>query len=114
MVNHIYPSELQVYTANVSETEATFIDLHLSISYGFVKTKIYDKRDDLDFDIVNFPFLDGNVPRSTSCCVYISQLIRFSRVSIYDMCTCYKILTANFSNTDIDIINFLRRFESFI
>ena len=43
----------------MSETEASFLDLHLSISDGFVKTKIYDKRDDFDFDIVNFPFLDG-------------------------------------------------------
>ena len=48
--------------------------LHLSISDGFVKTKIYDKRDDFDFDIVNFPFLDGDVPRSASYAVYISQL----------------------------------------
>ena len=55
--------------------------LHLSISDGFVKTKIYHKRDDLDFDIVNFPFLDGDVPRSTSYCVYISQFIRFARES---------------------------------
>ena len=52
-----------------------FLDLHLSISDGFVKTKIYDKRDDFDFDIVNFPFLDGDVPRSASYCVYIFQLI---------------------------------------
>ena len=59
----------------------SFLDLHLSISDGFVKTKIYDKRDDFDFDIVNFPFLDGDVPRSTSYGVYISQLIRFARVS---------------------------------
>ena len=44
-----------------------------------MKTKRYDKRD--DFDIVNFPFLDGDVPRSASCGVYISQLIRFARVS---------------------------------
>ena len=42
------------------------MDLHLSISDGFVKTKIYDKRDDFNFDIVNFPFLDGDVPRSAS------------------------------------------------
>ena len=54
------------------------MDLHLSISNGFVSSKIYDKRDDFDFDIVNFPFLDGDVPRSTS---YTSQLIRFARVS---------------------------------
>ena len=57
------------------------MDLHLSISDGFIKTKICDKRDDLDFDIVNFLFLDRNVPRSTSYGVYISQLIRFARVS---------------------------------
>ena len=43
--------------------------------------KFYDKRDDFDFDIVNFPFLDGDVPRRTSYGVYISQLIRFARAS---------------------------------
>ena len=79
MVNRIYPSELQLKKANVSDTEASCLDLHLSISYGFVKAKIYDKRDDFDFDIVNFPFLDGDIPRSTSYGVYISQLIRFAR-----------------------------------
>ena len=56
MVNHIYPSGLQLNKANVSDTEASFLDLNLSISDGFVKTKIYDKRDDFDFDIVNFTF----------------------------------------------------------
>ena len=50
----------------MSDTEALFLDLHLSISDGFVQPNIYDKRDDFDFDIVKFPFLDGDVPRSTS------------------------------------------------
>ena len=59
------------------------MDLHLSTSDGFVKTKIFDKRDDFDFDIVTFPFLDGDVPRSTSYGVCISQLICFARVSSY-------------------------------
>ena len=81
MVNRIYPPELQLNRANTSDTEAPFLDLHLSISNGFVSSKIYDKRDDFDFDIVNFPFLEGDVPRSTSYGVYISQLIRFARVS---------------------------------
>ena len=48
---------------------------------SFVKTKIYDKRDDFDFDIVNVPFLDSDVPRSTSYSVYTSPLIRFDRMS---------------------------------
>ena len=56
MVNHIYPSELQLNKANSSDTEAPFLDLHLTISNGFVSSKIYDKHD--DFDIVNFPLLE--------------------------------------------------------
>ena len=62
MVNRIYPSELQLIKANSSDTEAPVLNLNLSISNGTVSTKIYDKRDDFDFDIVNFPFLDGDVP----------------------------------------------------
>ena len=57
MISHIYPSELQLNKANVSDTEASFLHLHLSISDGFVKTKMFDKRDDFDFDIVKFPWL---------------------------------------------------------
>ena len=96
MVNRIYPSELQLNKANVSDAEASFLDLHLSISDGFVKTKIYDKRDNFDFDIMNFPFLDGDVPRSAFYGVYISQLIRFARVSSHvdDFNTRNKVLTA--------------------
>ena len=72
------------------------MDLHLSISDGFVKIKIYDKRDDFDFDLVNFPFLDGDVHCSTSYGVYISQLIRLARVSSHvdDFYTRNKVLTA--------------------
>ena len=56
MVNRIYSPELQLNKANTSDTEAPFSDLHLSISNGFVSSKIYDKRDDFDFDIVIFHF----------------------------------------------------------
>ena len=71
-----YPSELQLNKANTSDTEAAFLDLHLSISNDIVSIKIYDKSDVFDFEIVNFPFLDGDAPRSTSYGAYISQLIR--------------------------------------
>ena len=67
--------------ANASDTEAAFLDLNLSIHNDIVSTKIYDKRDDFNFDIVNFPFLDGDVPQRPSYGVYISQLIRFARAS---------------------------------
>ena len=80
MVNQTYPPEFQLNKANTSNTEAPFLDLHLSISNGFVSSKIHDKRDDFDFDIVHFPFLDGDVPLRPSYGAYISQLIRFAQV----------------------------------
>ena len=54
MKSQIYPSELKLNKANA--TEAAFLDLHLSISNDIVSTKIYDKRDNFDFETVNFPF----------------------------------------------------------
>ena len=56
MVINIYPAELQLNEANTSGTEASFLELHLFISNDIFSTKIYHKRDDFDFDIVNFPF----------------------------------------------------------
>ena len=120
MVSQIYPSELQLNKASTSVTEAAFLDLHLLISNDIVSTKIYDKRDDFDLEIVNFPFLDGDVPRSTSYGVYISQLIRFARASNYvaDFNTRNRLLTQkllrNFLNKAISIINFAKHFQNFI
>ena len=59
---------------------ASDLDLHLEIdTRGRLNTKRYDKRDDFDFPIVNFPFLSGNIPEALAYGVYISQLIRYSR-----------------------------------
>ena len=46
VVDQIYYSELQFNKVNTSDTEAAFLDLHLSISNDIVSTKIYDKHDD--------------------------------------------------------------------
>ena len=99
-ISQFYTPELQVNKANSSDTEAAFLDLHLSIVDGFVSCKIYDKRDDFDFEIVNVPVLDGDVPRAASYGVYISQLIRFARVSshVTDFNTRNKLLTAKLLN----------------
>ena len=80
LVGQIYPTELQLNKANSSDTEAPFLDLKLSVTNGIASSKIYDKQDDFSFEIVNFPFLDGDFPLSPSYGVYISQLIRFARV----------------------------------
>ena len=65
MVDRIYPTELHLNKANFSNTEARFLDMNLCISNGTSSTKVYDKRDDFDFDIINFRFLDGDVPQRT-------------------------------------------------
>ena len=80
MVGQVYPTELQLNKANSSDTKAPFLDFNLSITNGIVSSKIYDKQDDFNFEIINFPFFDGNVPHSPSYGVYIFQLIRFARV----------------------------------
>ena len=116
VVHRIYPAELQLNKANASNTEAAFLDLYLSIHNDIVSTKIYDKRDDFDFYIVNFPFLDGDVPRCPSYCVYISQLIRFARVSshVTDSNNRNKFLTAKLLKQDLSIINSAKHFPNFI
>ena len=79
------------------------MDLNQCISNGTVSTKIYDKLDDFDFDIVNFPFLDGDVPRRTS---YLQILMTLTTV--------IKPLLPNFLGRAIVILNFVRRFRNFI
>ena len=80
MVGQMFPTKLQLNKANSSDTEAPFLDLNLSITNDIVSSKIYDEWDDFNFEIVNCPFLDGDVPRTPSYGVYIPHLIRFARV----------------------------------
>ena len=56
IISQIYPSELQLNKANTSGTKAAFFRLAFVIFYYIFSTKIYDKRDDFDFEIVKFPF----------------------------------------------------------
>ena len=112
MVGQKYPTELQLNKANSSDTEAPLLDLNLSIINGIVSSKIYDKRNDFNFEIVNFPFLDGDVPLSPSYGVNISQLIRFARVcsNVDDFNNRNLFLTAKLLNKVIDIIKFEKYF----
>ena len=77
MVSQIYPAELQLNKANTSDAEDSFFNLQLHVTYGILSIKIYDKRDDFDFESVNFPFLNGDVSHYASYGVYISQFICF-------------------------------------
>ena len=73
------PNELEIKETTDTSFSASYLDLYLYIDNGRLKSKLYDKRDDFDFPIVNFPFLSSNIPTSPAYGVYISQLIRYSR-----------------------------------
>ena len=81
-INDIYPEELEIKETTDNSTSSSFLDLLLEFDNdNRLRVKIYDKRDDFDFNIVNYPFLCGNIPHSPSYGVYISQLIRYARAS---------------------------------
>ena len=77
---------------------------------------MYDKRDDFDLEIVNLPFLDGNIPRSTSYGVYISQLIRFARSSsnVTDFNIRNKLLTQKLLKQDCRYHKLCKTFSKYI
>ena len=78
-LKEIYPSQMTVEKANKSDHLADYLDLTFIIDNGGkLSTRLYDKRDDFDFHIVNFPFLSSNIPSGPSYGVYISQLIRYA------------------------------------
>ena len=77
-----YPSELEIKDTTDTDKSASYLDLFLEMTTdGRLNTKIYDKRDDFNFPIVNFPFLCSNIPAAPAYGVYVSQLIRYSRAS---------------------------------
>ena len=78
--NSKYPAELEIKDTAESTTSASYLDLILSIGRdGQLHTSIYDKRDNFNFHITNFPFLSSNIPSSPAYGVFISQLIRYAR-----------------------------------
>ena len=86
-LGQMYPPELEIKDTTESNTSASYLDLLLSIGRdGQLHTSLYDKRDDFNFHITNFPFLSSNIPSSPAYGVFISQLIRYARAcSSYDM-----------------------------
>ncbi|KAK3106240.1 hypothetical protein FSP39_015854 [Pinctada imbricata] len=72
-LSSIYPSEIEVKEATETNNSASCLDI--------MDTSLYDKRDDFNFSIANFPFLSSNIPSSPTYGVFISQLIRYARAS---------------------------------
>ncbi|KAK3083072.1 hypothetical protein FSP39_013191 [Pinctada imbricata] len=81
-LSSIYPSELEVKETTETNNSASYLDIMLSYDTdGHMNTSLYDKRDDFNFSVTNFPFLSSNIPSSPANGVFISQLIRYARAS---------------------------------
>ena len=93
----MYPAELETKDTTESNTSASYLDLLLSIKRdGQLRTSLYDKRDDFNVHITNFPFLSTNIPSSPAYGVFISQLIRYARAcSSYE---CFILRAARLSS----------------
>ena len=75
----IYPCELEIKETTETATSSSYLDCYLYIDNGKLATRLFDKRDDFNFPIVNFPFLSSNIPSAPAYGVYVSQLIRYAR-----------------------------------
>ena len=84
-------SELILKSTTTTLSETSYLDTTLNIGEGnrTVRISVYDKREDFNFKILNFPYLDSNIPRNPAYGVYISQLVRYARMTSYtdtDVC----------------------------
>ena len=115
-LKEIYPSQLTVEKANKSDHLADYLDLTFIIdSGGKLSTRLYDKRDDFDFHIVNFPFLSSNIPSGPSYGVYISQLIRYARCCSHydDFRYCHKCLVDRLLSQGYKALRLEKSFKKF-
>ena len=78
-LGQMYPPELEIKDTREGNTAPSYLELLLSIGRdGQFHTSFYDKRDDFNFHITNFPFLGSSIPSSPAYDVIISQLIRYA------------------------------------
>ena len=96
----IYPSELILKNTNTSANISNYLDLTISIVYGKFRYQLYDKRQDFPFMVINYPFINGNIPRVPSYGVYLSQIIRFCYLfsEPNSLTNAFKVLNQRFEN----------------
>ena len=72
LVGRIYPIELKIKETTDTNRSAPYLDLHLEIdNEGRLRKKLYHKRDDFNFPIVNFPFICSNIPAAPAYRVHL-------------------------------------------
>jgi hypothetical protein len=113
----IYPPELEVKETTDIASFSSFLDLYLEFDDSDqLSTKIYDKRDDFNFKIINFPNMCSNIPASPAYVVYISQFIRYARASsnFSDILKRHLDLRNRLLDHGYEKIRLIRSFKKFI
>ena len=80
-IYQIYPRELEIKLESNNNKEVAYLDLLLKSENDCLISSVYDKRDNFSFEIVNYPYIDSCIPKRCALGVYISQLIRYARIS---------------------------------
>ncbi len=77
--------------------------------------KIYDKRDDFSFKIVNYPFLDSNIPILPAYGVYVSRLVCFARAcsDMSDFVTRHNLLVNKLVTQGYEVKDLRKQFSNF-
>ena len=113
-IDHIYPIEIEIKDTTDTARYASYLDLHMQHDLRLRK-KLYDKRDDFNFPIVNFPFICSNIPAAPAYRVYISQLIQYSRAcgSYHDFLDRSLLLIMKLVNQGFLVVKLKSSFRTF-
>ena len=113
-IDHIYPIEIEIKDTTDTARYASYLDLHMHHDLRLRK-KLYDKRDDFNFPIVNFPFICSNIPAAPAYGVYISQLIQYSRAcgSYHDFLDRWLLLIMKLVNQGFLVVKLKSSFRTF-
>ena len=109
----IYPEELVLLNTNVSNNCCNYLDLSITLQNGKFKYTLFDKRNDFGFEVINYPFISGNIPKIPSYGVYVSQLIRFCNVSCESISNMVLDLNKKFSKQGFSVDGLKRKFKQF-
>ena len=70
----MYNTELEIKDTTDTARSASYRDIHIeNLQLHQIRIKLYDKRDDFNFPIVNFPFICSNIPAAPAYGIYLSD-----------------------------------------
>ena len=115
LYKNIYPKEMILKKTNVSPAVVNFLDSTVSIHQGKFVYKLYDKRNEFNFNVINYPYVCGNIPKTPSHGIFISQLIRFCNMNSsfkHYVSNCHDLFT-KLVNQNFDVLRLKRNFDVF-